>query len=120
MQLRAAPNKSPHHQDEHCADNAADEAGSLTSLIPAEGLSEVGRDQGAGNSKGSSENEALGSYVLPGVRNLAITPAIKPMRMVQRMLSMVLVPPMIAVRPTIAKAGVARAASASLCNAIIP
>jgi hypothetical protein len=30
--------------------------------------------------------------VLPGVRNLAITPAIKPIRMVQRILSMVLVP----------------------------
>jgi len=33
-----------------------------------------------------------GSCVLPGVTNLAITPAIKPIRMVQRMLSVFLVP----------------------------
>ena len=44
VQLRAASNKSPYQQDERCAHDASDEAGSLTSLIPAEGLSEVGRD----------------------------------------------------------------------------
>src|SRR5262245_4843929 len=33
-----------------------------------------------------------GSYVLPGVRNLAITPATKSIRMVQRRLSMFLSP----------------------------
>ena len=61
MQLRAAMlDKSPHQQDEHCPDDASDEACSLTSLIPAEGLSEVGRDEGTDNAKGSSENEALG------------------------------------------------------------
>ena len=61
MQLRAATrDKSPHQQDENCAHDAGDEASSLTSLIPAEGLSEVGRDQGTDNAKGSSENEALG------------------------------------------------------------
>jgi hypothetical protein len=43
--LRAAVrDKSPYQQDEHCAHDASDEACSLTSLIPAHGLSEVGRD----------------------------------------------------------------------------
>ena len=40
----AARDKSPYQQDEHCAHDASDEACSLTSLIPAHGLSEVGRD----------------------------------------------------------------------------
>ena len=43
VQLRAATNKSPYQQDERCAHDASDEAGSLTSLIPAEDLSEVQR-----------------------------------------------------------------------------
>ena len=59
--LRAAAcDKSPHQQDEHCAHDASDEACPLTSLIPAEGLSEVGGDQGADNAEGCGENEALG------------------------------------------------------------
>jgi len=52
--LRAASDKSPHQQDERCAHDASDEASSLTSLIPTEGLSEVGRDEGTGNAKGCS------------------------------------------------------------------
>jgi hypothetical protein len=59
--LRAAAcDKSPHQQDEHCAHDASDEACPLTSLIPAEGLSEVGGDQGTDNAEGCGENEALG------------------------------------------------------------
>jgi hypothetical protein len=61
VQLRAAAHdKSPYQQNERCAHDATDEAGSLTSLIPAKGLSEVGRDQGTDDAKGRSENEALG------------------------------------------------------------
>jgi hypothetical protein len=56
----AARDKSPYQQNERCAHDVADEAGSLTSLVPADGLSEVGRDQGTDNAKGCSENEALG------------------------------------------------------------
>ena len=63
VQLRAASNKSPYQQDERCAHDASDEAGSLTSLIPAEGLSEVARDQSTDNAESCSENEALGLFL---------------------------------------------------------
>jgi hypothetical protein len=52
----AARDKSPYHQYEHCAHNAGDEACSLPSVIPADGLSEVGRDQGTDNAEGGSES----------------------------------------------------------------
>src|SRR5262245_20494753 len=35
----------------------------LTSMIPAESLSEVGRDQGTDNAESCSENEALGLFL---------------------------------------------------------
>jgi hypothetical protein len=50
--VAAARDKSPYQQNEHCAQDATDEASFLASLIPAEGLSEVGRDQGTNNAKG--------------------------------------------------------------------
>jgi hypothetical protein len=56
----AAGDKSPHKEDEHCTNDATDKTSTLTSLIPPESLSEVGRDQGTYNAHGCSENEALG------------------------------------------------------------
>ena len=52
VQLRAAAcDKSPYQQNERCAHDAPDEAGSLTSPIPANGLSEIGSHQCTGNSE---------------------------------------------------------------------
>ena len=92
MQLCAATDKSPHQQDERCAHDASDEAGSVTSLIPAEGLSEIGRDD---NAKGSSENEAFG-FIRAARRNeLGNHSGNKADKNFQRMLSMLLVPRLI-------------------------
>lgn len=89
MQLRAAArDKSPYEQNEHCAHDATDQAGSLTSLIPADGLSEVGRDQGTHNAKGCSENEALGLVGAAGRDEFGNHSSNKADQMVQRMLSM--------------------------------
>jgi hypothetical protein len=66
--LRAAIalDKSPYQQDKDCTHGATNETGSLTSLIPANSLSKVGRDQGPGNSEGCSENETLGLILATG------------------------------------------------------
>src|SRR5215471_8313896 len=51
--------KSPYQQDDHCTHDCADETGFLTSLIPADGLSEIGRDEGTDDAEDCGENEAL-------------------------------------------------------------
>ena len=55
-----ALDEPPHQQDESRAYDGTDKTGFLTSVIPAKGLSEIGRDEGTENAKGCSENEALG------------------------------------------------------------
>jgi hypothetical protein len=60
--LRAtlAVDKTPYQEDDHCTHDGTEETGLLTSLIPAEGLSEIGRDEGPNNAKDCSEDESLG------------------------------------------------------------
>ena len=93
--LRAAPDKSPHQQDERCAHDASDEASSLTSVIPAKGLSKVGGDQSTDDAQGCGENEAFGFVRAARREELSNHSGNKADNNGPEMLSMVLVPPMI-------------------------
>src|SRR5262245_10549119 len=55
--------KSPYQQDDNCTHGGTDETGPLTLLVPADGLAEIGRDEGTDNAKDCGEDEALGSLV---------------------------------------------------------
>jgi len=55
--------KSPYQQDDNCTHDGTDETGPLTLLVPADGLSEIGRQEGTDNAKGCGEDEALGPLV---------------------------------------------------------
>ena len=65
--LRAAltVDKSPYQQDDHCTHDGTDKTGLLTSVIPADGLAEIGRDDGTDNAEDRRENDALG-FLLAG------------------------------------------------------
>ena len=65
--------------------DGADQARALVGAVPAERLAEVGRDEGTGDAEQRGDNKPDGSLE-PGWRNLAITPATKPMMIVQTML----------------------------------
>ena len=65
--------------------DGADQAGALVGAVPAERLAEVGRDEGTGDAEQRGDMKPDGSLE-PAWRNLAITPAMKPMMIVQRML----------------------------------
>src|SRR5437879_5931168 len=57
--LATAGEHAPDEQDDHGADDRADETRGLVGLIPADGLPEIGRDEGAADAEQRGEDEAL-------------------------------------------------------------
>jgi hypothetical protein len=72
-------------EEDYRADHATNETGRLSGLIPADTLAEVSCDERAYNSL-VVRIKPFGSLLSPGTMNLAITPTMKPMMIVQRML----------------------------------
>jgi hypothetical protein len=52
--------KSPYQQDANRTHDGTDKTCLLTSVVPADGLAEIGSDEGTDNAKGCGEDEALG------------------------------------------------------------
>jgi hypothetical protein len=71
------------NEDNNCADHATNDASRISGPIPPDSLPKVSCNERAYDSKIAVRMKPLGSYLSPGIRNLAITPTINPMRMVQ-------------------------------------
>src|SRR3954466_14644323 len=67
-----------------CAEHRADQTCSFARSVPAERLSQKARYKCADDAEDGGEDEAL-RLIGPGMMNLAITPAMKPMMIVQMM-----------------------------------
>jgi len=61
----ATGNQPPDHQNDHCAHHCSDEAGSLTSAIPADGLTEISGDEGTDDPENRGENKT-GRLIVAG------------------------------------------------------
>src|SRR5262249_51490534 len=79
--------KSPNDQKYDRADDGSDQPCPFASLIPTDGLAEVGRNERPDNAENGRQDKPCGSLG-PGWRNLAMIPAMKPIMMVQRMCHM--------------------------------
>ena len=64
------------------ADDGADEPGTLAGRIPSKRLPEIARNDRSHDTEERRQHETRG-LVAPGMMNLAITPATKPMTIVQ-------------------------------------
>jgi len=73
-----------HKKNDDRADHRADQTGSFARSVPAEHLSEEAGYESANDAEDGGEDEPCGSLG-PGLMNLAITPAINPMMIVQMM-----------------------------------
>ena len=63
--------------------DCADEPSALASLIPPDCLTEVRCYKGSHNPEHGGQDNPVGSYLFPGYRNFAITPATNPIIVVQ-------------------------------------
>ena len=78
----SARDEAPDREHDGRTDDRPDEACAFAGPVPADRLSEVGRNKRAHDPKNGCQDKALGSFG-PGMMNLAITPAMKPMMIVQ-------------------------------------
>ena len=72
----------PDEQNEDCADGRADKARTLIGAVPPDRLTEPGRKECARNTKDGGEYNPEGVFG-PGESQRAISPATKPIRMIQ-------------------------------------
>ena len=77
----SAGDEAPDREHDDRTDDRADEACAFAGLVPADRLSEVGRNKRAHDPENGCQDKAL--VVGPGMMNFAITPAMKPMMIVQ-------------------------------------
>ena len=83
----ATPTCDPaiNYQHNDRSNDCAYQSGALSGAIPTERLSKECRDKGAHDAQDGGQNKSRGS-LSPGIINFAMTPATKPIMIVQRML----------------------------------
>ena len=81
--LKTWRDEPPHSQDEYRANDRSDETSAFTSFVPPDCLAKVRCYKSSNNPEAVVKMNPVGSYLFPGYKNFAITPATNPIMMVQ-------------------------------------